>query len=89
MTLTQSDVFELLEAIRAGGHIDVIRKGVELALQALIEAEASEAIGAARYQRTETRATQRNGGRERLLATKAGDMELKIPKLRGHEEGWR
>lgn len=82
MTLTQSDVSQLLEAIRAGGDIDVIRKGVELVLQALIEAEATEAIGAARYQRTETRAAQRNGGRERLLTTKAGDLGLRIPKLR-------
>lgn len=82
MTLTQSDVCELLDAIRAGGDIDVIRKGVELVLQALIEAEVTEHIGAGRYERTETRTTQRNGHRDRLLATKAGDVELKIPKLR-------
>ena len=82
MTLAQSDVNELLDAIRAGGDIDVIRKSVELMLQALIEAEATEHIGAARYERTDTRTTQRNGHRERLLATKAGDVELKIPKLR-------
>jgi transposase-like protein len=82
MTLTQSDVTELLDAIRAGGDIDVIRKGVELVLQALIEAEASEAIGAGRYERTESRTNQRNGLRDRLLATKAGDVDLKIPKLR-------
>ncbi len=30
MTLTQSDVYSLLDAIRAGGDIDVVRKGVEL-----------------------------------------------------------
>jgi putative transposase len=82
VTLTQSDVTELLDAIRAGGDIDVIRKGVELVLQALIDAEATERIGAARYERTESRTTQRNGGRERLLTTKAGDVELRIPKLR-------
>ena len=40
MTRTQSDVNELLEAIRAGGDIDVIRRAIELVLQALIEAEA-------------------------------------------------
>jgi putative transposase len=72
----------LLDAIRAGGDVDVIRKGVELVLQALIDAEATEVIGAARYERTETRTNQRNGNRGRLLATKAGDVELKIPKLR-------
>ncbi len=82
MTLTQSDVTELLDAIRAGGDLDVIRKGVELVLQALIDVEATEAIGADRYERAESRRTWRNGSRERLLTTKAGDVELRIPKLR-------
>ena len=82
MTLSQSDVTELLDALRAGGDIDVIRRSVELVLQALIDVEATEHIGAARYERTETRTVQRNGSRDRLLATKAGDVELKIPKLR-------
>jgi putative transposase len=75
-------VTELLDAIRAGGDLDVIRKGVELVLQALIDVEAAEAVGAERYERTESRKTWRNGARERLLATKAGDVELRIPKLR-------
>ena len=44
--LAKSDVTELLDALRSGGDIDVARKGVELVLQALIEAEAAEAIGA-------------------------------------------
>ena len=82
MTLGQSDVNELLDAIRAGGDIDIIRKGVELVLQALIDAEATEHVGADRYERTETRTNHRNGSRERLLTTKAGDVELRIPKLR-------
>ena len=51
-------------------------------LQALIEAEATDHVGAARYQRTATRTTQRNGAPERLLVTKAGDVELRIPKVR-------
>jgi len=82
VTLTQSDVMELLEAIRAGGDIDVIRKSVELVLQALIEAEATEAIGAEPFERSVARTTWRNGTRAKLLTTKAGDVELKIPKLR-------
>ncbi len=82
MTLYQSDLYELLEAIRAGGDIDAIRRGAELVYQALIEAEASEHIGAGRFERSETRTTQRNGHRPRTLSTKAGDLELKIPKLR-------
>lgn len=82
MTLTKSDVTELLDAIGAGGDLDVIRKGVELVLQALIEAEASETIGAERYERNEGRSNWRNGSRDRLLATRAGDVGLKVPKLR-------
>ena len=82
MTLTQCDVNDLLDALRAGGDIDVIRKGVEIVLQALIDAEATEHIGAGHYERIDTRTAQRNGTRDRLLATKAGDVELKIPKLR-------
>jgi Transposase, Mutator family len=54
VTLTKSDVTDLLDAIRAGGDIDVIRKGVELVLQALIDAEATELIGAGRYERSST-----------------------------------
>jgi putative transposase len=82
VTLTQFDVSELLEAIRAGVEIDVVRKKVELVLQALIEAEATWQIGARRYEPSEGRTTQRNGHRDRVLFTKAKDVELKIPKLR-------
>jgi putative transposase len=48
----------------------------------LIEAQATQAIGAARYERSEERVTERNGHRPRTLTTKAGDLELAIPKLR-------
>ncbi len=82
MTITNSDLNELLDAVRAGGDIDVVRKGVEIMLQALIDAEATAQIGAERFERSSTRTTQRNGTRDRLLSTKAGDVDLKIPKLR-------
>jgi putative transposase len=73
---------DLLDAIRAGGDIDVIRRSVEIVLQALIDAEAAEVIGALPHERTDTRTNQRNGTRPRVLSTKAGDVELSIPKLR-------
>jgi putative transposase len=82
VTLSQSDIAELLEALQAGGGIDVVREAVALVLQALIDAEASAYIGAEPYERTATRTNRRNGRRERLLSTKAGDVELQIPKLR-------
>lgn len=57
---------------------------MQLVLQALIEAEADPAIGvgAGRYQRADTRTSQRNGGPARLVSTKAGDVRLRIPQLR-------
>ena len=48
----------------------------------MIDAEATEVIQAERHERILSRTTQRNGTRPRLLTTKAGDVELKIPKLR-------
>ncbi len=82
MALSQSDLSELLDALRAGGDVDLIRSSVEMVLQALIDAEATEFIGAGRHERTESRTNQRNGIRPKLLTTKAGDVELAIPKLR-------
>ena len=83
MALSQSALSELLDAIRAGdGSTDVLREAMALVLQELIELEATAAIGAARYERTDERTTHRNGSRTRLLSTKAGDVELHIPKLR-------
>jgi putative transposase len=82
MVLSQSAVSELLDAFRAGDGVDLIRESVRLVLQELIEVEATQEIGAAPYERTETRTNERNGSRPRLLATQAGDIELAIPKLR-------
>ena len=82
MALSQSVASELLEAFRAGEGVDLIRESVRLVLQELIETEAAERIGADRYERTDTRVTDRNGSRPRLLSTQAGDVQLRIPKLR-------
>jgi putative transposase len=82
VTLTESDLSELLEAIKAGELTERIRTSLEWVLQQLIEAEATAKIGASRYERSEDRTTQRNGYRARLVSTPAGDVELGIPKLR-------
>ena len=82
MALDESAMSDLLAALRAGGGLDIVREALALVLQALIDAEATEVIGADRYQRTASRTTHRNGSRARLLSTKAGDVELRIPKLR-------
>lgn len=82
MALDQSALTELLDALRSGGDLDFMREAMRLVLQALIDLEATEKIGADRYERADTRTTHRNGSRPRLLSTKAGDVELAIPKLR-------
>ena len=82
MTLTDHDLSELLAALQAGELTDPIRQSLEWVLQQLIEAEATAFIGAAKHERSDSRTAQRNGYRARLLTTKAGDVELQIPKLR-------
>ena len=83
MALSQSAVSELLEAFRAGEGVDLIRESVRMVLQELIEAEATSVIGAGRYERSPSahHRAQRSP-RRRLLTTKAGDVQLQIPKLR-------
>jgi putative transposase len=82
MALDQSALLELLERLKAADADDVVRQAVESLFQALIDAEATARIGAAPHERTQTRLTQRNGYRDRLVTTAAGDVELRIPKLR-------
>lgn len=82
MALSDSVLFELLDALAVGGGTDLIRELAQWALQQLIEAEAAEKIGADRYERTDARVTYRNGTRTKVLSTKAGDLQVGIPKLR-------
>jgi transposase-like protein len=82
VALNDSDLSELLAALKAGEMTDTIRASLEWVLQQLIEAEATAVIGARPHERTDTRVTQRNGHRSKLVSTAAGDVELEIPKLR-------
>ena len=82
MTLTESDLSELLAAVQAGEMTETIRTSIAWLLQQLIEAELTATIGARPHERTESRLTQRNGHRPKLITTAAGDIELAIPKLR-------
>ena len=60
----------------------VSRKGEEL-LNAMLDAEADEITGAARYERASGRRAYRAGHYERNLTVKAGTMTLRVPKLKG------
>ena len=52
-------------------------------LNAMLDAEADEITGAARYERKEGRKAFRAGHYERTITAKAGRLELKVPKLKG------
>ena len=82
MALDQSALIEVLDALKAAEVDDRIRQAAQTIYQALIEAELTAVIGAAPHERSEARLAQRNGHRPRVLATTAGDLELRIPKLR-------
>ena len=75
-------VADLLARLGDDGVRDLFRRLLERALQELIDAELTTAIGAGLHERSETRTNHRNGGRTRLLSTPAGDVELRIPKPR-------
>ena len=61
---------------------EMVRESVEDTLNAMLEAEAEVLCGAARYERTAERKDTRAGHYERKLDTKAGRVNLKVPKLR-------
>jgi putative transposase len=82
VALEQSALLEALEALEAADVDDRLRQAAQTISQALIEAGLTQVIGAAPNQRTPERLAQRNGHRPRVLATTAGDLELRIPKLR-------
>ncbi len=79
---TMGEVIRIDEG-RIKDHLgEMVRGTVEEALNALLDAEADQLCGAARYERTEGRKDTRAGGYERSLHTKAGAVKLKVPKLR-------
>jgi len=64
-------------------HVEeVVRSTVEETLNALLDAEADELCGARRYERSPERLDTRSGHYRRKLLTKAGKVELKVPRLR-------
>jgi putative transposase len=71
------DVKELL-----GRDQDFVRAALEALLQAALEAEMTETIGAEKGERTETRLAYRSGYYGRSLITRVGTLELRVPQDR-------
>ena len=65
------------------GHLDeMVRGTVEETLNAMLDAEADEMCNAQRYEHSPDRIDTRAGSYNRKLHTKAGEVEVKVPKLR-------
>ena len=60
----------------------IVRGSVEETLNAMLDADADRLAGAGRYERTEARRDTRAGSYKRKLHTTAGEVTLKVPKLR-------
>src|SRR5215470_10662197 len=74
---------EVVGYLIEGEGLDFLRESLVWVVQQLMEAEVSELIGAARGERApEERLTHRNGYRARSWQTRAGEIELAIPKIR-------
>jgi putative transposase len=82
MALDQSALLEVLEMLKGGDVEERVRRAATTIYQALIEAELTAVIGAGPHERTPERVAQRNGHRPKTITTTAGDLELRIPKLR-------
>jgi putative transposase len=81
-TTTLSNVIKIDDS-RIQDHLGrIVRGTVEETLNALLDAEADHLCGAERYQRSDNRRDTRAGSYERGLHTKAGEVKLKVPKLR-------
>ncbi len=73
---------EVVRKLMSGEHADFLRESLRWMVEQLMEAEVSELVGAELGERTPDRATHRNGYRPRRWDTRAGEIELQIPKLR-------
>ncbi len=61
---------------------ELVRESVEETLNGLLDAEADQLCNAKRYERSTERSSTRAGHYKRKLQTKAGEVTLKVPKLR-------
>ena len=77
-----SNVIKINEA-RIQDHLgEMVRSTVEQTLNDMLDCEADRLCNAKRYERSDGRADGRAGHYKRKLHTRAGEVELKVPKLR-------
>jgi len=82
VAISRMSLLDLIQKWGVKGDMDFLREGIKVLAEAIMEFEVVEKAGAERYERTGKRTTYRNGYRERGWDTRAGSVELRIPKLR-------
>lgn len=73
---------ELLRKADVEPDLDFVRESVRMMAQALMELEVEGHLNAQRYERSAERTGQRNGYRERQWDTRAGTLDLQVPRVR-------
>ena len=76
------NALEEMRKLIEGGDVDVLRTLVKQMAEALMGAEVDALCGAARGERHPERVNSRNGYRERSWDTRAGTIDLAVPRLR-------
>jgi transposase-like protein len=76
------NIIHLNEDVLKGQLNELVRGTVEETLNKLLDQEADRIANAGRYERSEERQDTRAGYYDRKLLTKAGEVKLKMPKLR-------
>ena len=62
---------------------ELVRKTIEETINAMLDEEAAQLVGAGPYERTDEHAAYRAGHYERGFTTRSGQVTLKMPKLKG------
>ena len=81
MTTTKTNM-ALAELAEKGADADLLKQMIQYVAQRMMEMDAESLCAAAYGERSPERLNSRNGYRERLWETRAGSVDLKIPKLR-------
>ena len=80
MAKPRMDVTAFVGKLLEESDVDLLREGVRILAQGLMDAEVSSQIGADLYERTEARTAQGNGYRSRTWDTRVGTVELRVPR---------